>query len=99
MIIEAIDVLVKDVWNLDIFDQEPKYAYALFACVLQFYVFSWNIFHTFYIDMLQVSFTHEETVMEGYACNVCGKKFKIKWYMKKISKKKHINYFGSQSSV
>ena len=43
MIIEAHDVLrldfVKDVWNLDIFDQEPKYAYALFACVLRFNVF------------------------------------------------------------
>ena len=45
VIIEAQDILrkffdfVKYVWNLDIFDQEPKYAYALFACVLRFNVF------------------------------------------------------------
>ena len=32
--------------NLDIFDREPKYACPIFACVLRFYVFSWNIFHT-----------------------------------------------------
>ena len=34
---------VKNNWNLDIFDREPKYACALFACVLRFYVFSKNI--------------------------------------------------------
>ena len=34
-----------------------------------------------------MSFTHEETLIWGYICNVCGKKFKIKWYMKNISKK------------
>ena len=86
---------VKDVWNLDIFDQEPKYAYALFACVLRFYVFSWNIFHTFDIDMLQMSFTHEETLIWGYICNVCDKKFKINWYMEKHLQLKHTNNFGS----
>jgi hypothetical protein len=54
---------VKDVWNLDIFDRDSKYACALFACVLQFYFFSSNIFHTFDIYMLQMSFTHEETLI------------------------------------
>ena len=88
VIIEAHEILrtfwiLKDIWNLDIFDQEPKYAYALFACVLRFYVFSWNILHPFYIDMLQMSFTHEERPIWSYTCNVSGKKFKIKWYMKK----------------
>ena len=74
--------------NLDIFDREPKNACALFACVLWFYVFSWIIFHTFDIDMLQMSFAHEETLIWGYTCNVCGKKFKIKWYMEKTFEKK-----------
>ena len=79
---------VKYVWNLDIFNQEPKYAYALFACILRFYVFSWIIFHTFYIDMLEMSFTHEETLVWGQNCNICGKKLKNKWYMKKTLSKK-----------
>ena len=33
--------------------------------------------------MLHMSFTHEETLIWDYTCTVCGKKFKIKWYMKK----------------
>ena len=90
---------VKDVWNLDILNLEPKYDCALFACVLQFYVLSWNIFHTFDIDMLQMSFMHEGTLVWGYICNVCGKKFKIKWYMEKHLQKKQRHYFGSQSKI
>ena len=75
---------VKDVLNPDIFEQEPKCANALFAYVLRFYVFSWNIFHTFDIDMLKMSFIHEETLICGYTCNVCGKKFKIIWYLRQV---------------
>ena len=55
-----------------------KTCLCFFSCVLRFYVFSWNISHTFDIDMLQMSFTHEETLIWGCICNVCGKKFKIK---------------------
>ena len=39
--------------------------------------------------MLQMSFTHDETLILGYTCNVCGKKFKIKWYIKNSKKKAH----------
>ena len=45
------------------------------------------IFHAFDIDMLQMSVTHEETLIWGYTCNVCGNKFKIKWYMEIFCKK------------
>ena len=68
VIIEANDVLIfykiqkKIVWTLETFHQEPKYAYALFSCVLRFYVFYRNIFHTFDIYMLQMPFTHEDTL-------------------------------------
>ena len=46
MIIEANDVIrnflifVKYVWNLDILHREQKNTFALFACVLRFYVFA-----------------------------------------------------------
>ena len=53
------------------------------SVIKEFYVFSWNIFHTFDIDMLQMSFTHEETLIWSNTCKVCGKKFNIIWYMKK----------------
>ena len=29
----------------------------------------------------------KKNLYEDYTCNVCGKKFNIKWYMKNISKK------------
>ena len=38
-------IIEKDFWNLDIFDREPKYAFALFACVLRF-MFSLELFST-----------------------------------------------------
>ena len=42
-----------------------------------------KFYHTFHNDMIQMSFTHEETPLWGCTHNVCEKKFKIKWYMKK----------------
>ena len=38
--------------------------------------------------MLQMSYTHEETFMLVYTCNICAKKFKVTGYMKKHKQKK-----------
>ena len=44
-------------------------------------------FHTFDIDVIQMSFSLEETPIRGFICNIWGKKFKIKRYMEKHLKK------------
>ena len=46
---EMLD-FVKYVWNLDIFDWEPKYHCAFFCMCFEISFFSWIIFHTFDIQ-------------------------------------------------
>ena len=50
-------------------------------------MFSLELFSKFDIDMLQMFFTHEDTLILGYICNICGKMFKITQYMKKHQQK------------
>ena len=60
----SVTDFVKDVWNLDIFDCEPKYACVFFAYILRFHFSFLNHFpHISHSNALNVFYTWRNTYM------------------------------------
>ena len=68
------------------------YLSACFTGALVILAYSWNISYTLDISMTLILFPHEKSCRIGCKCNVCGKSFEMKCYIR-IHTQKSTKYF------
>ena len=90
---------VKYVWNVKIFNLEPKKMWCFFAYVFCCYISSENFFHKHDIDNQIYMIIHVKKTVEAYLCQKCRKYFKRKQESQNMCKKSIYFFFGSYLEI